>query len=72
MPTQTDPIFGLAIPTSAPEVPSEVLNPRDTWADKAAYDTQAAKLAAEFHKNFKRFEGSASAAIKGAGPIAGR
>lgn len=67
--TQTDPVFGLAIPTSAPEVPSEVLNPRDTWADKAAYDAQAAKLAAEFHKNFKRFEGSASAAIKGAGPI---
>ncbi|MBX3006015.1 MAG: phosphoenolpyruvate carboxykinase (ATP) [Anaerolineales bacterium] len=67
--TQTDPIFGLAIPTSAPDVPSEVLNPRETWADKAAYDTQAAKLAAEFHKNFKRFEGSASAAIKGAGPI---
>ncbi|MCL4258869.1 MAG: phosphoenolpyruvate carboxykinase (ATP) [Anaerolineales bacterium] len=69
VPTQTDPVFGLAIPASAPDVPSEVLNPRDTWADKAAYDAQAAKLAAEFHKNFERFAGSASAAIKGAGPI---
>src|SRR5205085_5518460 len=39
--TVIDPIFGVAIPQHVPGVPNEVLNPRDTWADKAAYDAQA-------------------------------
>lgn len=66
--TKKDDVFGLAIPTSVPDVPSELLMPRDTWADKAAYDKQAAKLAQEFRENFKRFDKSASAAVKNAGP----
>jgi phosphoenolpyruvate carboxykinase (ATP) len=72
VPTEKDPVFGLAIPSSVPDVPAEVLVPRGTWADGAAYDQAARKLAGEFHKNFKRFEATASAAIKSAGPIAGR
>jgi phosphoenolpyruvate carboxykinase (ATP) len=52
---ETDPIFGLSMPTSCPNVPSEVLNPRNTWMDKDAYDTQANKLHAMFEANAKQF-----------------
>jgi phosphoenolpyruvate carboxykinase (ATP) len=60
--------FGLSIPVSCPEVPSEILNPRNAWADKAAYDKTAAELAARFEANFKQFD--ASEAIRAAGPKA--
>lgn len=53
--TYTDEVFGLQVPTSCPNVPSELLNPRDTWPDKAAYDEQARKLAAMFEENFRKF-----------------
>jgi phosphoenolpyruvate carboxykinase (ATP) len=49
------PIFGLHIPTSCPNVPSEVLNPRSTWADGAAYDKQAHTLDEMFKTNAKQF-----------------
>ena len=52
---ETEPVFGLEIPTTCPGVPDEVLNPRSTWADKSAYDAQAAKLKSMFEENFKRF-----------------
>ncbi len=52
---ETDSVFGLDIPTVCPNVPSDVLNPRATWADKGAYDAQANKLKAMFDENFKRF-----------------
>jgi phosphoenolpyruvate carboxykinase (ATP) len=48
--------FGLSIPTSCPGVPAEVLNPRHTWNDKAAYDKQAADLASKFAENIKKFD----------------
>jgi len=66
------PVFGLAVPAAVPDVPSEVLMPRGTWSDPAAYDKQATELAARFRENFKRFEGKAGAAVKAAGPLAGR
>ena len=52
---ETDPIFGLSIPTSCPGVPSEVLNPRNTWPDPAKYDEAAHKLVAMFQENFKKY-----------------
>ncbi len=67
VPFARDPIFGLEYPTVCPNVSTEILNPRDTWKDPAAYDRAAKELAAQFHKNFERFP-LADAAIKAAGP----
>ena len=64
----TLPVFELAMPTTCEGVPSEVLNPRETWADKAAYDTTANNLASQFVKNFEQFEAESSEAIKSAAP----
>ena len=54
---EREPFFGLELPTQVPGVPNEVLNPRHTWADQAAYDRSAKQLAAMFRDNFARFEG---------------
>ena len=56
IPTQTDPIFGLHVVTSCPGVPTEILNPRQTWPDPAAYDLAANKLATMFRENLAQFE----------------
>jgi phosphoenolpyruvate carboxykinase (ATP) len=66
----TEHAFGLSIPTSCPGVPPELLNPRNAWPDKAAYDRQAVALAARFEANFARFD--APAAVRAAGPHARR
>jgi phosphoenolpyruvate carboxykinase (ATP) len=60
----TEPFFGLSIPSAVPNVPSDVLNPRNAWADKAAYDAQAKKLAGLFFENFKKFEAQASDGVR--------
>ncbi|MCF6350305.1 MAG: phosphoenolpyruvate carboxykinase (ATP) [Flavobacteriaceae bacterium] len=56
-------IFKLAMPTSCENVPTEVLNPKNTWADKKAYDKKARHLAKFFHENFKTFEAGANKEI---------
>lgn len=62
----TEPAFGLSIPTSCPGVPAEILNPRNAWASKEAYDQTALELARRFHQNFQQF--AASPEIQAAGP----
>ncbi len=52
---EKDPFFGLSIPTACEGVPSDILNPRNTWADKDAYDKQAAHLVNLFIENFEQF-----------------
>ena len=64
----TDPVFGLAIPKSLSDVPDEILTPRATWADGAAYDVQAAKLAGMFRSNFERYADGVDEAVKQAAP----
>jgi len=70
-PTYTDPIFGVEVPTQCHGVPEKVLRPRETWADKAAYDAKAKDLAARFAKNFEKYAAGVSDAVKAAGPKAG-
>ncbi|HEV3091336.1 MAG TPA: phosphoenolpyruvate carboxykinase (ATP) [Candidatus Cybelea sp.] len=61
---ETERFFGLNVPKSVPDVPHEVLNPRNAWADKTAYDEQAVKLSQLFYDNFKRFEMHALDSVK--------
>ena len=63
-----DPVFGLLVPESVEGVPPEILNPRNTWADKDAYDEQAKKLAGMFNENFRQFEDAASPEVRAAAP----
>ncbi|WP_394907328.1 phosphoenolpyruvate carboxykinase (ATP) [uncultured Mesonia sp.] len=67
---QEHPIFGLQMPKTCPNVPNEVLNPRDTWKDKEAYDVKAKELALFFKNNFKKFEEYANEEIMNGGPKA--
>jgi len=65
---QRHPVFNLDVPTSCLDVPMGVLDPRSTWADKDAYDAQAARLAKMFVDNFRTFEADVPAAVRDAGP----
>jgi phosphoenolpyruvate carboxykinase (ATP) len=66
--TQPDPIFGLNIPVSCPDVPTEVLIPRNTWKDPEAYDQKARDLARRFNENFKKYADGVSAAVRAVAP----
>jgi phosphoenolpyruvate carboxykinase (ATP) len=66
--TTPDLIFGVNIPVSCPGVPAEVLQPRNTWADKDAYDRQAADLAQRFNKNFQKYEAGVSEGVRTVAP----
>ena len=68
VPTKTMDIFGLQIPESCPGVDPKILNPINTWTDKAAYTETSKKLAGLFIKNFQKYADKASPAILGAGP----
>jgi phosphoenolpyruvate carboxykinase (ATP) len=70
VPTQPDPVFGVAVPLACPDVPAEVLMPRATWADGAAYDRQATKLARMFEENFAKYADVVPAEVRDAGPRA--
>lgn len=65
---EAHPIFGILMPESCPNVSSEVLNPRNTWADKSAYDKQANELAQLFVKNFAQYADQANEEIMSAAP----
>lgn len=68
-PFENYPIFNFQIPTQLNGVDSAILNPRNTWTDKAAYDDSAKKLAEKFINNFKRFVATPSGkAVEAAGP----
>jgi phosphoenolpyruvate carboxykinase (ATP) len=62
------PVFDLSMPSSCPDVPSEILNPRETWSDKNAYDATAKSLAEKFVKNFEKFAAETYASILAAAP----
>ena len=62
------PVFGLSIPTKCPNVPTEILNPRNTWSDINAYDAKAGSLAAAFVKNFVQYAEYANDEILNAAP----
>ena len=63
---ETDPVFGLRVPTKVNGVPSDVLSPRNTWADKDAYDAKASELAGLFRENDARYD--ISPEVRAAGP----
>ncbi len=65
---RVDPLFGFQVPTSLEGVDAKILNPRDTWVDKAAYDAQARALVDMFNKNFAKFEPYVDADVKAAAP----
>jgi phosphoenolpyruvate carboxykinase (ATP) len=69
--TNPDPIFGVGVPVSCPDVPPEVLTPRNTWRDKDEYDRKARELARLFNENFKKYADGVSAAVRAAAPVAG-
>jgi phosphoenolpyruvate carboxykinase (ATP) len=66
--TIADPVFGVAIPKHVPGVPDEILIPKNTWSDKAAYDRRAKFLACLFAKNFEKYASGVSKEILEAGP----
>lgn len=63
-----DDAFGFDVPVSCPGVDSNLLNPRELWADKAEYDETVAKLAADFRESFGRFASNVSPEVANAGP----
>lgn len=65
---RTDPNFGFEVPVSVPDIDSNILKPRDTWADKAAYDAQAARLVQMFVENFETFEPHVDGSVRSAAP----
>jgi phosphoenolpyruvate carboxykinase (ATP) len=68
IPTEPDVNFRVLVPAACPDVPKEILKPRNTWKDGAAYDQKARDLAERFRKNFKDFESQVTREVREAGP----
>jgi phosphoenolpyruvate carboxykinase (ATP) len=68
-PMRTDPAFGFQVPVALPGVEPGILNPRETWSDKAAYDAQARALVDMFNKNFAKFAVHVDDDVKAAAPV---
>ena len=66
------PIFNLQVPTVCPGAPEEILNPRNTWKDKDAYDAKANDLAISFNKNFEQYASRVNAEVLQAAPKAAK
>ncbi|HMP78942.1 MAG TPA: phosphoenolpyruvate carboxykinase (ATP), partial [Pirellulaceae bacterium] len=64
----TDPVFGLSFPKQCPHVPTDILNPRNTWQDQQKFTETARRLALQFAANFRTYEDQASPAVRNAGP----
>ena len=62
------PVFGMAIPKECTDLPADILNPRNTWTDKAAYDEKAKYLAGLFIKNFEKYKDGVTAEVLAAAP----
>jgi phosphoenolpyruvate carboxykinase (ATP) len=69
VPYETDPVFGVEIPTTVPGVPDDVLRPRATWPDASAYDAKARELAEMFAANFADYASGVSESVRSAGPL---
>ena len=65
---EEDPVFGLQIPKSCPDIDQSLLRPRLTWDDTDAYDRTAAELARSFADNFKQYASGAAAGLEAVGP----
>jgi phosphoenolpyruvate carboxykinase (ATP) len=61
--SSTDPYFGMQVPSACPDVPGNVLNPKDSWNDKKAYEAAARDVAQRFEKNFQQFEGHVDSTV---------
>lgn len=68
-PMRTDPFFGFEVPTKVPGVDDSILNPRETWGDKEAYDKQARKLVQMFVDNFEKFDAHVDTDVRDAAPV---
>jgi phosphoenolpyruvate carboxykinase (ATP) len=66
-----DPVFGVLVPDAVPDVPGDILKPRGTWKDPAAWDAQARRLAGLFRNNFEKYAAGVPDAVRAAGPQAG-
>ena len=65
---ETDPLFGLSVPKTCPDITGSILSPRETWPNPGEYDTRATHLALLFKENFRQFEDGVSKEILSAGP----
>ncbi len=64
-----DPLFGFDVPLDVEGLPPHLLDPRRTWQDKLAYDSQARQLVMMFAENFRHFENEVDAEVRSAGPV---